>query len=286
MQEERNSHIIIAGTGRAGTTFLVEYFTELGLDTHVSRNGTEQLDPNANAGFEDMPLLAAGLPYVIKAPWVGEYIDEILAVPNIQIDAAILPMRNLVEAATSRTILELRSLHQTAPWMARELSKTWENWGLTPGGTIFSLNPLDQARILAVGFHNLIQRLVDAEIPTLFLGFPRLIEDGNYLFERLRSILPETVTLQQALSAHQRIAQRDKVRVADELGFNKSPDKIFSVVPGALNYPDHDLVDRAALGREIERLNQDRAKLEAELDIFRRSRFHHFAAWLRRFTRG
>ena len=176
-----------------------------------------------------MPLLAEALPYVIKAPWIGEYIDEILAAPDIRIDAAILPMRDLVEAAASRTILELRSLHQKAPWMAKELSKTWENWATTPGGTIFSLNPIDQARILAVGFHRLVQRLVDAGIPILFLGFPRFVDDGNYLFERVRSVLLETVTLQQALVAHQRTAQSDKVRVRDELKFQSTPDKTFSV---------------------------------------------------------
>jgi hypothetical protein len=92
---------------------------------------------------------------VIKAPWIGEYIDEVLACPYIRIDAAILPVRDLVEAATSRTILELRAVHQTAPWMAQR-GNTWESWGVTPGGTIFSLNPMDQARILAVGFHRAV----------------------------------------------------------------------------------------------------------------------------------
>ena len=160
----RNSHIIVAGTGRTGTTFLVQYLTELGLDTHISRHGPGQFDATAQAGFEDMPLLTAAeaLPYVIKAPWMGQYIDEILASSDIQIDAAILPVLNPVEAAASRTILELRAMHQSAPDMA-QLTETWENWALTPGGTIFSLNPLDQARILAIGFHRLVQRLVDAE---------------------------------------------------------------------------------------------------------------------------
>ena len=174
MRKARSNHIIIAGTGRAGTTFLVQYLTELGLDTHISRQGFGQLDANANAGLEDMPLVAAAetLPYVIKAPWIGEFVDELLASPDMQIDAAILPVRDLVEAASSRSILELRALHQNAPWMAQQLGKTWENWAVTSGGTIFSLNPMDQARILAVGFHRLVQGLVDAGIPMLFLSFP------------------------------------------------------------------------------------------------------------------
>jgi hypothetical protein len=258
MQDARRSHIIIAGTGRAGTTFLVQYLTELGLDTHISRYGPGQFDANAQAGFEDMPMLTAAetLPYVIKAPWMGQYIDEILASSEIQIDAAILPVRNLVEAAASRTILELRAMHQSAPQMA-QLTETWENWALTPGGTIFSLNPLDQARILAIGFHRLVQRLVDAEIPILLLGFPRLIEDCDYLFERLKSLLPETVTPEQARVAHQRAAQRKKVRVGDELGSEQ--DRTFSAIPAGINYPDRDRLDRIALGREMVRLNQERA---------------------------
>jgi hypothetical protein len=273
MQQERRSHIIIAGTGRTGTTFLVQYLTELGLDTHISRHGSSQLDANANAGLEDMPLVVAPehLPYVIKAPWIGEYIDEVLASSEIRIDAAILPVRNLVEAAASRTILELRAMHQSAPHLA-QLTETWENWALTPGGTIFSLNPLDQARILAIGFHRLVQRLVDAEIPILLLGFPRLIEDGDYLFERLKSLLPETVTPEQARVAHQRTAQRKKVRVGDELGSEQH--RTFSAIPVGINYPDRDRLDRIALGREIARLNQEIARLNQELARLNQERAH------------
>jgi hypothetical protein len=279
-QETRNSHIIIAGTGQAGTTFLVQYLTELGLDTHVSRQGLQPLDANANAGLEDMPLVAAAetLPYVIKTPWIGEYVDEILASPDVRIDAAILPLRDLVEAAASRTILELRAKHQSAPRMA-QLTETWENWALTPGGTIFSLNPLDQARILAIGFHRLVQRLVDAEIPIVLLGFPRLIEDGDYLFERLKSVLPETVTPEQARAAHQRTAQHEKVRVGDELGIEQ--DGKFSTIPAGINYPDRHRLDRVALGREIARLNREREALAIEIDALRRSRSWRATAWLR-----
>jgi len=282
--KDASHHIIIAGTGRTGTTFLVRYLTELGIDTHCARNGVKQFDTNANAGLEDLPLVTGDLPWVIKCPWIGEYIDDILASPNIKIDAAILPTRDLLEAATSRTILEMRSLHQSAPWMVQQFSKTWENWGTTPGGMVFSLNPLDQARILAVGFHRLVQRLVDAQIPITFLGFPRFIEDSAYLFEGLSSILPETVTPQQALSAHQRTAEREKVRVGDELEACYGSDKAFSVIPGAHSYPDHNKIDRIALGREIARLHQERARLVAELEATRNPVLGRIKTWTRRLT--
>jgi hypothetical protein len=104
--------------------------------------------------------------------------------------------------------------------------------------------------------------LVDAEIPILLLGFPRLIEDCDYLFERLKSLLPETVTPEQARVAHQRTAQRENVRVGDELGSEQ--DRIFSAIPAGINYPDRDRLDRIALGREIARLNQERATQTVE----------------------
>jgi hypothetical protein len=256
-----SDHLIIAGTGRTGTTFLVRYLTELGLDTHISRHGEEHFDPVSQAGFEDMPLIAAAesLPYVIKAPWIGEYIDDILAHPDIKINAAILPVRNLIEAASSRTILELRALHQNAPWMAR-LGTTFENWATTPGGTIFSLNPLDQARILALSFHRLVERLVAAGIPILPIAFPRFIDDADYLFERLRSVLPATATLEQARTAHQRTAKREKVRTGDELRSHAQ----FPLASAPLSYPSHDQLDRIALGREIARLHEECARLEAQ----------------------
>ena len=82
-------------------------------------------------------------------------------------------------------------------------------------------------------------------------GFPRLIEDGDYLFERLKSLLPETVTPEQARTSHQRTAQRKKVRVGDELGGEQN--RTFSAIPVGINYPDRDQLDRIALGHEIVR---------------------------------
>jgi hypothetical protein len=52
--------MLIAGTGRAGTSFLVRYLSALGLETEIERSGQSQWDDVANAGLETMPLLNAG----------------------------------------------------------------------------------------------------------------------------------------------------------------------------------------------------------------------------------
>ena len=237
-------HMLIAGTGRAGTSFLVRYLSALGLETEIERSGEAQWDETANAGLETMPLLTPGadLPYVIKTPWVAEFADHILKQEAVAIDALVIPVRDLTEAAASRIILERRAMHESAPWMA-DLDSTHETWGSTPGGVVYSLNPLDQARILAIDFHRLIQRFVDADTAIVFLAFPRLIHDSDYLYARLRPYLPATVTADQARAAHRALADPAKIRVEHERT--------------SLSTSAHDELDTIALRRELQRLRKE-----------------------------
>ena len=92
------NHLLIAGTGRAGTTFLVQYLAECGLDTHLARNQHPGYDEDANAGLEDLLLDNPDAPYVVKSPWLYEYAERLLADREIVVDAVIIPMRSIVEA--------------------------------------------------------------------------------------------------------------------------------------------------------------------------------------------
>jgi hypothetical protein len=247
------NHLLIAGTGRAGTSFLVRYLTELGLDTNLSRAGASAVwDDRANAGLEDLPLPGGeALPYVIKSPWTWELVDELLTRSDIRLDAVVIPMRDLTEAAASRCILELQAQHERFPWMA-ELERTWEHVGHTPGGMVFSTSPVDQARLLAVGLHHLLERLVKADIPLVFLAFPRLIEDPAYLYRKLQPVLPETISLEAGLAAHRSTADPSKVRVGGETEAGAAPG--FS-----LSGPTHAQLDRAALQRLLAEARRDSA---------------------------
>jgi hypothetical protein len=252
-------HLFIAGTGRAGTSFLVRYLTALGLDTHLARHGEDGWNEEAHAGLENVPLpgRAGDLPYVVKSPWFYEFVDEVLANPQIALDAVIIPVRDLAEAAVSRSVLELRAMHASTPWMAT-LERSWESWGHTPGGVVYSVNPLDQARLLAVGFHKVIERLVQAEIPILFLAFPRMVVDAEYLYRVLKPVLPAGMTKDAAVDAHMRLADPEKVRVGAELAVASSPQPIIA-------YESHETVDRIALRREIARLRGLVEKTEGAL---------------------
>ncbi len=211
-------HLMIAGTGRSGTSFLVRYLHALGLDTHIARHGDQLWDEVAQAGLENLPLgLPAGsLPYVVKTPWLSECIDQVLAEGQVAIDAVVIPVRDLAEATTSRLVVERQAI-QRGPLWASGAGHGWRTWSGAPGGILYSLHPLDQARILAMGFHHLIQRLVAADIPVILLAFPRMASDGDYLFERLRAVLPAGISADQARAAHAAVADPARLRVGGEM---------------------------------------------------------------------
>jgi len=260
-------HLIIAGTGRAGTSFLVRYLTELGLDTTLARNGDRAgWDAEANAGLENLLVSGADLPYVIKSPWISEYVEQILKEERFKIDAFIVPVRDLVEVATSRVVLEQRAIHQHNPWMADQLDRSWETYGHTPGGLIYSLNPLDQARLLAVQFHQLVLKASEAGIPLVFPVFPRIAADWEYLHKSLLPILPPEITEELARAAHARVADAAKVRVTSEI-FKDPPSNVIyrKELHSGPRYPSPSEVDNIALRREISRLRQElREQLTAE----------------------
>lgn len=259
-------HLLIAGTGRAGTSFLVKYLSELGLDTHLSRHGAQAYwDEQAHAGLEDMPLVGddRSLPYVVKSPYAYQFIDALLARDDIQLDGVIIPIRDLIEAASSRSLTEIQHLQRSVPWLP-QLDKTWEQWALTPGGVVYSLNVLDQARLLALGFHHLVQRLTRAGIRISFVHFPEMIGDADYLFRQLQCFLPHTVSIETARTAHARIANPDEVRVGGELKTGAGS----SAAPVAASDGDDAVAQRSEsrlLRDEILRLTQAGERLRVEL---------------------
>jgi hypothetical protein len=262
----KRHHLLIAGTGRAGTSFLVRFLTELGLDTHISRYGEKAWDDAAEAGLEDVPVVSRvdDLPYAFKTPWAYQCIEQMLADPAIAFDAVIIPIRDLVEAAASRSIVQLQAIHRQAPWMAR-MDTTWDNWGLTAGGTVYSLDSVDQSRLLAVGFHRLVNRLVQSEVPLIFVAFPRLVEDTDYLIDRLSPIIPGSISLDDARQAHRRVADTALVRVGRELRGNDG----WQALPTSATSPMPTLreLDNIALRREIVALRDEARRLRYRLAV-------------------
>jgi hypothetical protein len=174
MGELKDSHIIISGIGRSGTTFLVKLFTELGMDTGFTA-GNYPIFENCNAGLET-PLNKANAPYVVKDPRLCDYLPEIMVMGKF-IEHAFIPVRKLEHAVKSRVSVQQRSQH---------LLQTRKS---IPGG-LWDVSSVDeQQQVLAEKFYRLIYNLTLFEIPTTLLEFPRLACDATYLYNKLQPVL-------------------------------------------------------------------------------------------------
>ena len=163
------NHIVITGTGRAGTTFLVELLTHLNFDTGFTPEDIPKWkDKRCNAGLEHN-LRRDDAPYIVKDPTFCEYVDEILANPGIEIDCVYVPIRKLEDAAESR-----RRNHKK---------------GYLAGGLWGTKNPEEQERILMEKLYNLLFCLSSSDIPVVLLQYPLMIKDRKYLEDKLFDVL-------------------------------------------------------------------------------------------------
>jgi hypothetical protein len=169
------NHVVISGTGRAGTSFLVQLLTHLGLDTGFDIDSIE-LCPIARAGLE-LDIHDENAPYVVKNPYLCDSLEEVLA-SSVRIEHAIIPVRQLDAAAASRALVQK--------------STTGDADGETvPGGLWDTNKAANQANVLCLKFTKLIEVLVQHDIPITFLAYPRLIRDSDYLYAKLKFLLAD-----------------------------------------------------------------------------------------------
>ena len=197
----KRHHAVIAGTGRAGTTFLVQFLTECGVDT----GDVAWFDERANAGLE-IHLTDPNAPYLIKDPWLYLYCDNI-DLAQIAVDVVVLPVRDLRDAATSRLIQEKSHVIEKMP----DHFALAEGYGTVSGGSIYSLEPLDLERILATGFYRVLQWALRNDIPVVLLDFPRLVNDADHLINNLWPWLSKYCTREVADTAFATTAKSEKV---------------------------------------------------------------------------
>lgn len=167
-------HTIISGTGRTGTSFLVQLLTEVGLETGY-QPGQMELPPDERAGFEK-DIRFSPAPYIIKNPWLCEHIDVVLSNPLVKIDHAIVPVREFTSAAASRA--HVQAIQTGSP-----------DGEAVNGGLWGTDKAVEQETILRHRFSSLIEGLARHDIPITFIWYPRLTRDAAYLYEKLAFLL-------------------------------------------------------------------------------------------------
>jgi hypothetical protein len=156
--------LIISGTGRAETTFLMQLFTKLGLDTGFS-SPNEGLFANCNAGMEN-DIHRPDAPYIIMSPWLCDRLDELCESGQVVVDHVIIPIRDLHAAAQSRIEVE-----RATPPEARV-----QGWPV-PGRLWVAREPQSQTSVLAEELARIEARLESPALESRKLfkkqfGFP------------------------------------------------------------------------------------------------------------------
>jgi hypothetical protein len=165
--------IVITGTGRAGTTLLVQILDELGLDTGLAEGKLSVYGPTARAGFESR-LDDPDAPTVVKDMTLGFRFREVLDHCDVAIGHVLLPDRRLDIAAASR----IRA--------AGYGSRPFRRGALT--GTLLAT---EQEAVLAGMREEIVTVLEERRIPHTILEFPRFATDAVYTHERLRRVVPD-----------------------------------------------------------------------------------------------
>jgi hypothetical protein len=159
--KEKQNKILITGTGRCGTTFLMILFTYLKLDTGFTIDNYEKFIDNGNSGLEKYDYIWEK-PYILKNPqYFGDF-EKILK--YISLDFVIIPLRNYEDSSKSRFKNKLL-------WKASNQDEQ------------------------VAWYHKLVAEYVllmaKYDIPTIFLDFERMISSKEYLFDKLSLIIKD-----------------------------------------------------------------------------------------------
>jgi hypothetical protein len=172
-RDDAEGKIVITGTGRAGTTLLVQILDALGLDTGLAEGKLSPYGPTARAGLEcrvDDP----DAPTVVKDMTLGFRIREILDADEVRIRHVILPDRRLDVAAASRI--------RAAAYGKRPFRR---------GALTGTMRATEQQEVLARMRSDILEALDEHHVPYTLLEFPRFALDAEYAHTMLSPLIPD-----------------------------------------------------------------------------------------------
>lgn len=198
-RHNHNHHVVITGTGRAGTTALVQLFTDLGMPTGYNAAQAQEVDAVSMAGLEDT-VSWAQRPYIVKTPWLLYTMENVLR-SGIVIDCAIVPMRDISDVAASR--------HRVCDTQAQLGHPDPQR---APGSLMPQEHHGDQQSVLAVKHHEMMCCLARHEIPVCLLSFPQFVQDWQHCYRSLQPVFDSfEITAAAVQQSHQRVLDPDLI---------------------------------------------------------------------------
>jgi hypothetical protein len=165
MNNLRTPRTIITGTGRAGTSVLMEIFTRFGFDTGFDpKNVKKAYLKGARAGLEVLPSPSG--PAFVKAielsGKIGQMVEE-----GYVIERVIVPIRDLAQAVKSRAAIGDEKSGKPGALLAPKI---------------------EQANEFAHKNYRLCLDCARHMIPLHFIEFPLFARDFDYFYGRMLDI--------------------------------------------------------------------------------------------------
>jgi len=157
--------VVVTGTGRCGTTFLMRLFTYLDLNTGIDPKEIQKYIFNkCNSGME---LGNSESIRFIKSPSFARQISNLITKKKWKIDFVIVPIRKYEEAAKSREYFKKHA------------------GGLVWGATDYESQLNEFYKSMSI----LIRETTLHDIKTIFLDFEKMTSNKEYVYEKLKPVL-------------------------------------------------------------------------------------------------
>lgn len=200
-------HVVISGTGRAGTSFLVELLTHLGCDTgYTTEEIAKHKSKAARAGLEH-DIRRDNAPYIVKSPWFCDHAAEVLERDDITIEHVFIPMRDLQGAAESRRFVT-NEVSASLPLFKRLRHQLFPK--TVAGGLWHTETGKDQETVLLEQIYKLVLSLSKTTVPVTLLRYPQLVLDAPYLYDKLQPLMRDC-SFYEFESVFERVSNPDLV---------------------------------------------------------------------------
>lgn len=169
-----SEHVIITGTGRSGTTFLMKLFTALGVDTGFSLGKIDKsIDPVSHSGLDrnmvGLKKNGKRIPFLIKCPGFCDHSDKVLNDPGFLIKRIIIPFRDIREASKSRIFVHKIGIKKGALWGTSDICK--------------------QEMILFYKINKLLLSISKYSVPVVLINYKKMIKDSLYLYNKIKFLI-------------------------------------------------------------------------------------------------
>lgn len=180
--KQKMNKILVTGSGRSGTTFLMQILTACNLDTGYTNKSIQESIDKTNSGAEWPLHDGTEFPRIIKNPGFCIHLPSTMQRFHWKVDFVYVSIRKY-DSVVKHYLDESPALNKS------EL-------------------------IRGVSHHvgMLIQHLEFLEIPHTFIQFPRSVNEPDYLYFKLISLLNGKISLPEFRDIHSRIADKNKVR--------------------------------------------------------------------------